>query len=548
MFKKILLGAFGAIVIGVGVAGYIRIRPATTKIDPITYFGEFSPEYTNMTFEDARIDLFEPAIIKNGKIFVSSEFANKYVDDTVFYDPREDILTVTTLNDVARYNIDEENEDFLFEQNEICYILDTFLEERFPIDFVLGEDGRVVIAKDLSTEKQLGKITKRTGAAVRTHADKKRFILDEAIYKSEVEIYGELLDYYRIRDENGFIGYVKKRYIELTGVSETKDKKVYEPHKVDLLDEKVRLAWDQMTVLAVNNFDHPRYNNIQDLNVLAPTWFDFKDENGNLNSRASHGYIKAAKAEGIEVWALLSHNFSNPEFTSKILNSTTKRQRVIDQLVEYSLEYNLDGINIDIENVTQSTSEEWVQFMRELYPQLGEIGVCVSVDVYIPSEWSKFYMRDKIAQVVDYFIVMAYDEHWSGSDIAGPVASIGWVEEGLKLNLDEVPNDKLVLGIPFFNRIWAENGDVLETRAISMYEANSRIKNAGAKPTYDDLTKLNYAEFEQDNKLYKIWLEDKDAISKRIDLIEKYDLAGYAAWKLGLETSDVWAELSKMSK
>lgn len=545
MLNKITLVTFGILVIAIGVVGYLRIAPATTKIDPITYFSEFSSDYQNMTFEDLRVDLYEPAILKDDNIYISSEFAHKYVDDTIFYDPKENILTITTPNAVNRYNV--ASEDFLFEQNEICYILDDFLENDFPITFHLGQDHRLVIAKNLSTKKQLGEVNKHSGAPLRTHADKKRPILDKADYKSTVEIYGTLLDYYRVRNENGMIGYVKQGYITPIGETDIVEKKVYEPYKVDLLNEKVRLAWDQMTVKAVNTFSHSRYNSIGNLNVISPTWFDFKDGKGNLNSRASHGYISEAKKHGLEVWALLSHNFSHPKYTAEILTSTANRQHVIDQLIDYSLEYNLDGINIDIENVTQSISKEWVQFMRELYPQMGQIGVCVSVDVYIPSEWSKFYMRDKIAKVVDYFIVMAYDEHWSGSKTAGPVASINWVETGIKLNLEEVPNNKLVLGIPFFNRIWAEYGDILETRAISMYEANNRIKDANAKLVYDELTKLNYTQFQQDNKLYKIWLEDKFAINKRIDLIEKYNLAGYAAWKLGLETQDVWTELSKMN-
>ncbi|ONI43544.1 hypothetical protein AN641_09770 [Candidatus Epulonipiscioides gigas] len=548
-FKKFLLGIGGIIVFVVGIYCYLRVRPATTTIDPISYFSEFSSEYINMTFEDIRVDLYEPAILIDDNIFISSDFAEKYVDDTIFYDSNENILTITTLNSVKRFDVGETTKDFLFEKNGVCYILDTFLEDRFPIIFEQGADNRLIIARNLAEEKLLGKITKRTGAVIRTHADKKRDIIDDMPYGSIVEIYGTVLDYYRVRNENGMIGYIPKKYVEEIGASVVVPKIIYTPYELKKpLNEKVRLVWDQMAVEPVHEFTNSRYDNLDDINVISPTWFEFANDDGDLISRASARYMQQARSRGLLIWPLLSNNFSEPQFTQEILTSTTKRQHVIDQLIEYAKEYNFDGINIDIENVTQNISREWVQFMRELYPQLGELGLCVSVDVYIPSDWSKFYMRDKISQVVDYFIVMAYDEHWSGSPKPGPVASLGWVEEGLILNLEEVPNYKLVLGIPFFNRIWAQTSDgTLETRAISMYEANNRINAADVNLIYDDLTGLNYAEFVQNNKTYKMWLEDKEAINKRVKLIEEYDLAGYAAWKLGLETGDIWEELSKMS-
>ncbi|OON98752.1 MAG: hypothetical protein ATN35_00645 [Epulopiscium sp. Nele67-Bin004] len=559
MIKKIFLGiAIPVVSIAAGRV-YLQERPSTTFIDPMTYFSEFVSGQQNMTYEDTRISMIEPVIIKDDVIYVSNEFASLYIDDAIFYDSVEDILTITNAAQVIRMNIgdayytingEEHVLDFaIFERNETAYIPESYLEANYPISFELGEDERLVVATDLQTSKQLAKVTGKN-VVIRTHPDKKQSIVDTLATDSVIEVYGEEVDgYYRVRNENGMIGYVDVDDVTFTGKTEVQTAKVYEPYPVSKpLNDKVKLVWDQMVSEPVHDLSATRYKNIGYANVISPTWFEFADDQGNLTNRGSTSYVQQAHALGLQVWPLISHNFVEWQWTREILTSTEKRQNLIDNLITYATTYGVDGINIDIENVAEDFSDEWVQFMRELYPQLGALGLTVSVDIYIPSAWSAHYQRDKIGEVVDYFIVMAYDQHWSGSDEAGPVAAIPWVEEGILLNLQEVPSDKLVMGIPFYNRVWAETEDGLETVAVSMYEANSRISSAGAQVVYDPETKLNYAEFNASDKLYKIWLEDAWAIELRLEIIDKYDLAGYAGWKLGLETSDVWDKLSQFGE
>ncbi len=557
MAKRLLIVGIAAAIVVIGGGLYLFIgMPSKETIDPIEYFSEFREGQTNVTLEDLRINMEEPVFIKDGLIYVSNEFAKLHVDDAIYYDAHEDILTITNMQQVIRMNINDPTylinngesslDHEIFEHNDRAYIPETYLEEHYPVEFTMGKDERIVKVSDLKVAKRLG-VSIDKEAIIRTHPTKQSAIVDVVPEYSEVEIYSEGEDYYRVRNENGMIGYIEKKHVELADVTETQATVVYEPYPIKKpLWSKVRMVWDQMASSAVHSLSASKYSNLDEVNVISPTWFEFSDEDGNLTNRASSSYVREAYSKGLLVWPLMSHSFLNSGWTRDILTSTAKRQHVIDQLIEFAQIYGFDGINIDIENVATDFSEDWVQFMRELYPQLSKLGLTVSVDIYIPSAWSSHYKRDKIAEVVDYFMVMAYDQHWSGSEEPGPVAAIPWVEEGIVLNLEEVPNNKLVLGIPFYNRIWAITDTGLETIAVSMSEVNSRVNNAGATPIFDALTQLNYAHYEYSNKSYHIWIEDKDAVAKRVELMNKYDLAGYACWKLGLETNDVWNELSKL--
>ncbi|ONI37956.1 hypothetical protein AN639_08580 [Candidatus Epulonipiscium fishelsonii] len=545
---KIIL-SFSAIILGTALgAFYWKIRPSTIELDPLTYFPEFKENQINMTYEDTRIDLEVPAIIKDGEIYISTEFAKKYVDDAIYYDENEKVVTIT--NPIEIKKMQEDTSTYLLFENDRAYISASYIENHYPFELNLGKDGRLILAYNLEVPKQLAKVRTRN-AVLRTHPNSKKPIIETVHSGDILEVYqdGEKAGtdgYVRVRNQNGIIGYVWEPCISMIGETEVKEPVIY-GMSTNVLDEKVKLVWDQVSN-KYTNWNNYKYNHLDGANVISPTWFDFANADGTLNNRGSKEYVEEAHKRDLEVWALLSNNFAMPEYTKEILSSTSKRQYVIDQIIEYADLYGFDGINIDIENIEAKFSEEWVQFMRELYPQMRKEGLTVSVDIYIPSNWSYFYEREKVGKVVDYFMVMAYDQHWSGSEKAGPVAAIPWVIEGLEKNLEEVPNDKLVLGIPFFNRVWAETDDGLETKAESMYEVVDRIANNDATIVYDPKTKLNYVEYENNNKLYKIWLEDIDAITRRIEIINEYDLAGYAGWRLGLETPDIWVELSNMQE
>ena len=248
--------------------------------------------------------------------------------------------------------------------------------------------------------------------------------------------------------------------------------------------------------------------------------------------------------------ALFSNGF-DPELTHQMLSSSEQRMDVIKQLLSYVDLYQLDGINIDFENVNIEDKELLVQFVRELTPLMHEKDRIVSMDVTFISlseNWSMFYDREELSAIVDYIMVMAYDEHWANSPKAGSVASLPWVEEGVQRILQEVPNDKLILGLPFYTRLWIEetneNGEIkVSSKTLSMEKAEEWIKEKGASVIVDEKSGQNYVEVKEDKTIYKIWLEDKFSIDKRIELMKKYRLAGVAAWRRGFETEEVWESI-----
>lgn len=556
MLKKIFRLVLVGIILGGIAVGAISSMQGKDAVDPLTYFNEFKVGQLNMVYEDTRVDMEKPIIEENGKLYISYEFAHNYIDDKIFYDQAEKVLTITNLEEVRRFYpgdtqmyVNGEVQsliDPMILNNEMIYLPESYLEEEYGIDIRKGRDDRLALVSNLRVQKQVG-IVKKKNAVVRTHPDKKALITDKIEKGHELVIYNQEGNYLRVRDENGIIGYISSNDVKMgepTSIKEDKQYALAPMHKP--LNGKVKLVWDQMTVKTTGDWSTPKYRNIQSANVIAPTWFEFADGEGNLIDRGSKTYVDNAHSKGMQVWALMSHNFTSPEFTKMILTSTAKRQRVIDQLLNAATLYGFDGINIDIENVQADFGNEWVQFMRELSVQAKRADLSVSVDIYMPSAWSGHYHRDKVAEVVDYFMVMAYDQHWSGGAAAGPVAGLGWVEEGVILNLEEVPKEKLVLGMPFYTRIWKETKDGLSSTAYGMAAAKSVVSKWNTEVIYDEEHGQDYMQMIEGDTLYQIWIEDKTTIAKRIALINKYNLAGYAGWKLGLETPDVWESLEQM--
>lgn len=552
MLKKIILGTITLILLGIAIYRFI---PVGQKVDPLTYFNEFKNNVNNLVYEDERVALEEPAVLIDDTIYISYEFARDYISDTIFYDAEEKVLTITNAREMLRLYQDNHEGRLNFkpitvpypikEVNQIAYIPATIMLERFGIEITLSKDKRVFIAENLAQPKQIA--TLKRNSSLRTHPQNRSTVTEELKKGQQVIIYKENDHFLRVRSENGIIGFIPRNDVKDVSLIQAVERKVVEPHPMPSpLNDKVKLVWDQMTSKTSGDWTGVKYTNIKGANVISPTWFEFEDEQGTLIDRGTRQYVLEARRRNLQVWPLLSHNFTQPQLTKPILSSTAKRQYVIDQIIQTSEAYGYQGINIDIENIQPETSEVWVQFMRELYPLLKEIGLVVSVDVYMPSNWSMHYQREKIAEVCDYFMVMAYDQHWSGSQNAGSVSEIKWVEEGILKNLLEVPKEKLVLGIPFYTRIWEESEAGLKTTAYGMRAVQNIIRNWGVMPVEDPISGQKYAEVEKNNITYKVWIEDASSIQKRIQLLNQYDLAGYGAWKLGLETPDIWDELASV--
>ncbi len=313
------------------------------------------------------------------------------------------------------------------------------------------------------------------------------------------------------------------------------------------MGEPIIMVWDHIrgTEDQAGQFDE--YPDMSGVNVISPTWFHLIDSQGTLSSYADAAYVDWAHSNGLAVWALVTNGF-DPDRTQPVLRDPALRARVVDQLLAYAAMYKLDGINIDFENMYMADRDYFSQLVRELVPLAHEQGLVVSVDVTGISRsetWSRCYDRPALAQAADYLILMAYDQHPAASQVAGPVAGLDWTERSLRQVLEQVPSDRLILGIPFYTRLWQEqpqaDGSVrVSSRALGMEEAWELVAQRGAETQLDPDAGAIHAWYQEDGSTYRIWIEDADTVRLRIELANEYGLPGVAAWRRGFEAPQIW--------
>ena len=518
-------------------------------------FEEFQSGQINVVIGGERVSLESPIVIKDQKLYFPIDFVNKHISTDVFWDEEEHILTITNPKELIRLKPNKGTYEINYKKHKIqeaielnndkVYIPYALLEEKYNIIATYNEETDLVILDDTTIDRVVGTII-HSSAKVRTEPNVKSPILQTVYRDEQVMTYGSQDKWTKIRTLEGNIGYVNEEHVTFLKEISKEPLKKYDPSPIkNPVKGPVVMVWDQIGKSSKVDFNSTKYTDMQGVNVISPTWLEFEDAKGNLTDNGRKGYVEWAHSQGYKVWPLMSHNFSNSKWTHEILSSTHKRDRVIEQLVDFTQKYNVDGINIDIESLQEKTGPYWVQFMHELYPIMNELGITVSTDIYVPSPWTIHYNRSEIAKVVDYLIIMAYDEHWSGSEEAGSVGSLPWVQVAIEQTLDEVPEEKVILGVPFYARLWREDigegGDLqLSSRALGMDGIEKELADNLVTPIWDEQTGQYYAEYEKEEGLYKVWLEDEKSMKRRVGLARQYNLAGIAGWKLGLEAPETW--------
>ena len=283
------------------------------------------------------------------------------------------------------------------------------------------------------------------------------------------------------------------------------------------------------------------------VNTASPCWFSIVNEAGLIKSEADEAYVAAVKAKGYKLWPLLDSGFDAERMHALLINDKA-RHYVVQQLLFYTERYGLDGINLDFENIYDDDRDRLTLFVREITMALKAEGKIVSIDVTVPSatpNWSPCYDRRALAQIVDYVMLMAYDEHWRTSPVSGSVASIHWVENGVLATLQQqVPPEKLVLGIPLYMRLWTEYQGKVSARTLTMPAAQALIKEKGLMPQWQEDQGQYYFEYSEAGQRYRVWQEDERSLASKVALVKKYNLAGIASWRKGFESPGVWPVLA----
>ncbi len=307
---------------------------------------------------------------------------------------------------------------------------------------------------------------------------------------------------------------------------------------------KISLVWDHVLDEPANLAQEEK---IPGLTVISPTWFAVADERGTVANKADWKYVKDAHEKGYKVWPLISNSF-DPDMTKQFLADESAQDRAIRQLLIFSALYDLDGINIDFEKVYDDDRDLLTAFVASLTDRLKQQGMVMSIDATVPPGvpmWSNCYDRAALAKLVDDFMVMTYDEHWRTSPIAGSVASIGWVERGIVSTLKYVPKEKLLLGVPCYTREWRETDrgyGRAHVRSATMWmsDVETRILQYKLTPRWLENAGQYYIEYADEGYRYKVWIEEAKSIGLKVDLANKYGLAGVAAWRKGFEKEGIW--------
>ncbi|MDE5414413.1 glycosyl hydrolase family 18 protein [Alkalihalobacterium chitinilyticum] len=539
----------------------LAIYPFSSK-EQVEYFHSEHPIiYKTEVFEGE-------SILLNNQYYVSLRFFKEHIDPTGFFDEQSRSMIITTDDKVLQVPEEElsifiNEEPFTFEipvltlneQDyfislelvEMIYALETNVVDETTALFIRedGEEVQYAVVADSLKEHEARLRVKETVTSPFTA----EVMIDERVI---VEQQNEEFVY--VRKLNGVAGFIKRDHITLDLERERIVVEVDGKGNTDLpiIDGPINLTWEAVYTETPSASSLPE---LPGVNVVSPTWFKLKNGEGNISNLGSLEYMEWARDRGFQVWGLFSNDF-DPDLTNEALSSFETRQNMIRQLIYYSQLYGLDGINVDFENVFLKDKDLVTQFMRELTPYLHRAGLIVSMDITFISaseNWSMFYDRVALSSIVDYMIVMAYDEHWATSPQSGSVASLPWVEQNVLRLLEEVPNEKLVLGIPFYARLWTEQttdgGNVeVSSQALSMNEVQEWIKERGLTPTYDIATGQYYVEFidESEEATYKIWIEDETSIEKRVAISQEHKLAGVASWARHFANDAAWKHLNQV--
>lgn len=558
----------------IGSAFLIRkFGPSKEVVSVDKYYGIEKENQLAITIDNEVVGA--KGMIYDGKPYVEYAVVRDYLNKRFYLDVNENILLYTLSTGTIRVDVgskdytlqkETKSKDYVILKIEgsEAYIALDFVQEYTNISFELHEDpDRVMIVSDWG-ETTVATVKKKT--QLREEANVKSSIITNTSKKKEVTIISEDGKWKKIRTEDGYIGYVKanclKNQKDITISREFKEQKYSNISK----DYTINLAWHVVGSSAANNTVLETIANTKGLTTISPTWFMVKNTSGDISSYASSQYVNYAHQSNIEVWALVKDfdgGINSEEETLKLLSKTSNRENLVNQLISAALKHDIDGINVDFENISKECGEHYLQFLRELSLKCRQNEIVLSVANPVPSQYSTQYDLEEQGQVVDYVIIMGYDEHYKGSPESGPVASLEFVQKGIKDALKDVPAEKLINAVPFYTRLWKEvlkteeelaeqaGTDAAEypynvtSQTYGMSKIKIAINNAGAQIVVDEATGQNYAEWQADGATYKVWLEDEAALEAKLKLMKENKLAGVASWRLGFESSDVWELILK---
>lgn len=539
--------------VGAGSKIVNKYIPSKTILDGKEYFGVSGGEDAAVVLPD-RLEQGE-ALVKDGTAYVSYELAKEKLNDHLYKNEEEKQVILTTAVDIIKLPFDSAEYTTLtgngsmpyqiaLSQDGRIYLALEYLAQYTDLQYTVEQEPLHIIINNQWGSKTYADVTKEE--SIRLEADIKSPILRKAAEGEKVTILEREDKWSKVLTADGYIGYLKSKklgesYEEQVTNSSFSGTEYTSIHR----DYKINLIWHQVTSQDSNAAFSEDMQDVTGVNVVSPTWFSISSNDGDLSSLASSEYVTAAHEKGMEVWGLMD-NFNAETDTTTVLGNTSSRENLEGQLITEALNNGMDGINIDIETLQEEASESYVQFMRELSVKCRNNNLVLSVDVPPPYDFNNHYNRKALGEVVDYMMVMGYDEHYVGSE-AGSVASLSYERNGITGTLESVSKDKIISGIPFYTRLWKTNasGEV-SSQAIGMDHADEILSQYKVTAAWSEETSQDYAEFtDEEGNFCQIWLENEKSIEEKMKLVQQYDLGGVAEWKLGFERAAIWNVIEK---
>lgn len=553
--KNSILKAFCAVfflaVITGGVFLYWKFGPSRERADLTSVYKADKNEtvlYLNYEKQEA------VGIYENGQTYLPMDWVSENVNSRFYWDEGEKMLVYALPEEILYADgssVGSGGQPLILEKEDGVYVSMGLVLNytKVRIQAFDRTDAKRVFIEDTFENVPMADV--RGTVQVRTKKDVKSPILTECRRGDSVTVLETDEKWVKVATPDGHVGYVKNRKLKNLR-SETMESDFKEPVYQNIsLDEKILLAFHQVTIPEANGKLEELLEPSEGVNVIVPTWFTLSSNDGDYESLASRSYVDKAHEKGLQVWAMLD-NFSkecSKNVQSEILLSkTATRQKLIADMMEEAENYGFDGFNLDFESLKPEAMPHYVQFIREMSIACRERGLVLSVDNYVPSEYTADYNRKEQGIVADYVIIMGYDEHYAGGE-KGSTASIEFVEKGITDTLLEVPKEKIINAVPFYTRLWTEEDGKTTSSALGIYKAKEWIKENDVELSWQEDLGQYYGEHkESETATEYLWMEEEKSLGLKMDLIRKYDLAGTAGWKLGLESPEIWDVIQWDSK
>lgn len=548
------------LIIVIGVVGIItsyikKYTPSDTRMDLADYYAMESQDDVALILQNTISETRGKLV--DGRVYLPYEIVAGELGGRFYWDKETQCMLYTTPDDILELKPEsssyfaggkETQEKYVIVRqiNEGYYLAADFLQQFMQIKCTTYENpSRMVILYNWGTEKT---VSAKTDTTIRYQGGIKSPIIGDISQGDKMLLLETMDNWSRVMTADGLDGYVQNKELQNPEDTEYVYDGAYQENFTSLTrDHKINLAWHQVTSEAANGMFDQAVQNMTGVNVISPTWFSVTGAEGTISSLAGIDYVEKAHGKGMEVWGLID-NFNENVSTLETLSRKSSRQHIIQKLLEEAKRVGMDGINVDFEAMTEEETPHFIQFIRELSVVCRKNGLVLSIDNPVP-QFTSFYNRKEQGIVADYVIIMGYDENTIGSPKAGSVASLPFVEKGIKQTLAEVPKQKVINGVPFYTRLWKTSGNgTVTSEVMGMDMASQYVQEKGMEVYWNTDVSQKYAQAVTDSGTEEIWMEDEESLDAKMNLIAEYDLAGVAEWKLGFERAAVWDVISKYVK